>query len=368
MSVPAANLGPIISLTVPLALGILAPGFIIALRRAQKQNKAAKALEAAHPQQPWSARADWAQGFAESTRKSTTVMAWVLCALWNVVSVPLGVMGYRIWRDQAIPNYKVLFVLLFPAVGIGMLIWAVRETLRWAEFGKTSLILSSVPGVIGGRLSGNISARLPRDVEHGVRLRLSCINRVVTGSGKDRSIWYKILWQEEQEVSAVQVMPTPEGNFIPVQFEIPPDAIATDNTNPNDSILWRLEACASVPGVDYSDSFEVPVFHTANTPAAVAPDKKSAFASVPPGPAAKPADSKITVQTTPGGGQQFNFAAARNPGVAFGATMFFLFWTAVVAFLWSHAPFVFTLFFGAFDPIDAADGDESVVWNFFGDH
>jgi hypothetical protein len=133
-----------------------------------------------------------------------------------------------------------------------------------------------------------------------------------------------------------------------VDFQIPADALECDIRNPNDAILWILEADADVPGINYRDSFEVPVFRAQNS-RATAVDRGSAFAEVPDGPAERPAGSKIIVQPSTAGGLTFKFPALRNPGAAFGATIFFLLWTAVVGFLWTHAPLFFTFFFAAFD-------------------
>jgi hypothetical protein len=47
-----------------------------------------------------------------------------------------------------------------------------------------------------------------------------------------------------------------------VEFQIPSDCEPSDERNPNDRTLWRLTASAKVPGIDYSATFEVPVFKT----------------------------------------------------------------------------------------------------------
>jgi len=45
-----------------------------------------------------------------------------------------------------------------------------------------------------------------------------------------------------------------------VEFSIPSDAYESNHDDPNDQVLWLLHAQADVPGVNYSDDFEVPVF------------------------------------------------------------------------------------------------------------
>jgi hypothetical protein len=310
-------------------------------------------LQGSFPDSPWMWREDWAQARCASRLKISVLATWVLALLWNGICVPLVYFTFTtITAETLHKNPLILMAFIFPLAGIGMLVSAVRSTMRRIEFGKTCFLMSPPPGVIGGHLRGNIQARFPHGAAKGVQLKLTCVNRVVTGSGKNQSVWEKIRWREQQMVPAERLMPGPDGALIPVDFQIPNDALAWDNRNPNDAILWLLEAAVDVPGVDYRDTFEVPVFRTKDSPALAVPvDRESAFAEVPEGPAERPAGSKIIVQPSPAGGVMFKFPALRNPGAALATTAFFLLWTGVVWFLWTHAPFFFTFFFGLFDAV-----------------
>jgi hypothetical protein len=53
-------------------------------------------------------------------------------------------------------NKLAVLGLLFPAVGAGLLVWAVRATLRWRKFGSSTFEMTTLPGVIGGPLRGTI--------------------------------------------------------------------------------------------------------------------------------------------------------------------------------------------------------------------
>jgi len=124
-------------------------------------------------------------------------LAWVFAILWNLIAAPATFLG-------AVPaiqkgNTVAWVVLIFPFVGAWLMIWAVHLTLRWRRFGTSQLDLSGDTVALGGSLLGTISARnLPEDA--APRLTSSCINRVVSGSGNNRSTWEKILWQEEQNI------------------------------------------------------------------------------------------------------------------------------------------------------------------------
>jgi hypothetical protein len=60
--------------------------------------------------------------------------------------------------------------------------------------------------------------------------------------------------------------------------------------------------------------------------------------------------SHIQVNALSGGGKEFIFPAARNPGFASGATIVCLIWTGIIALqIWKHAPLLFLFVFSAID-------------------
>ena len=324
-------------------------GLLVLLAFGQKKQKVIDAAKETYPDSPWMWRADWAQGRVLSKTKTSMVLAWVLAIFWNVISWSIVFFGWsEIARQIQVKPISAL-VLIFPVVGIGILIYAIRETARWVEFGKTWFEMASVPGVVGRPLQGNIQARFPHGAAKGVTLKLSCVNRIVTGSGNSQSTQEKVLWRDEVTVPSGSLMPSPQGTFIPVKFEIPSDALSTDNTDHRNQILWMLEADADVPGVDYRDFFEIPVFRTKDSPTESV-DRFNAFSHVPNGPVERPTNPTIKVFPT-ANGTCFDFTPARNIGMAFGTTLFFFLWSAIVWLLWGHAPIIFPIFFGLFDVI-----------------
>jgi hypothetical protein len=137
---------------------------------------------------------------------------------------------------------------------------------------------------------------------------------------------------------------------LPVAFAIPPEAAPCDPITAGDRTLWRLIVSASVPGVDYAATFEVPVFRTAaSADVATEHDRQVASLSAVPADYRPPADSRIEVRTTRRGTEVY-FPPARNPGAAAGLTIFLALWSAVLgALLHFHAPLILPIVFGAFE-------------------
>jgi hypothetical protein len=60
-------------------------------------------------------------------------------------------------------------------VGLGLLVWAVRQTLAWRCFGMTLLELDPFPGAIGGDIGGLLELRLPYNPRCPFRITLTCL-------------------------------------------------------------------------------------------------------------------------------------------------------------------------------------------------
>ena len=230
--------------------------------------------------------------------------AWAFAIFWNLVSAPATFLG----AVPAIRQGKAVawIALIFPFAGAALLIWAVNLSLRFWRFGVSWLEMETATATLGGPLRARIAANLlPEDST--VHLTLTCINKVVTGSGSDRSTWEKVVWQEEQTVGRESLEPGPDGENVPVSFRLPFDAPPTRSDNPNDRIVWRLEASARLAGVDYDEQFEIPVA-PAPPGATPADDPRTTPGSAP----ARPETSRILVEPVAEGGTRFVLPPCRN--------------------------------------------------------
>ena len=306
---------------------------------AQRQQR----LQVEHPTEPWLWRADWAQGRANSTTRTKMLAGWAFAIFWNAISMPVA---FLVLPQAARQKGPIAYVgLIFPVVGRFLLIYAIRRTIAFFEFGNTYFEMSTVPGVVGRELKGLIQARFPHSPDHGIHLRFSCVHRVTTGSGNSQSTSETILWRDEADLSSGQLCPGPTGTTIPVEFRIPLDAQPTEKRNVRDQFVWLLEALADVPGVDYHDVFEVPVFRTQQTPAQPEAEKFAMPATAQS--VARPDSLTVEVRQN-ADGTEFYFPAARNKNFAASTTAFLLIFSAVTFFLIHHAPILFLLAFGFF--------------------
>ncbi len=347
--------GTIAGAAIALFISALGAGFLFVAVGGYSRLKRQAAIEEANPASPWLWRTDWASRKAENQSKKTEITTWVICIFSNMVIIPVVVTVVPQLARRNDP--RAFLVVGFGLIGVILFVVALRATLRRSRFGNRYFELYSLPFSPGGRLAGRIHLKLDSNAARGVDLRLSCVRKMITGSGDSRSTSQTVLWQMEQNVPYGAMGMDPLGRTIPVDFAIPSDAYVTDHDNSSDQVLWLLHAQADLPGIDYSDDFELPVFKTTfsadQTPAGSSPEAFG-FAAGTPGdsnaaPVAAPAHPKVVVSSQDGG-TEFYFPAFRTPSRALFLLIFTAIWTAVVYFLFrSSAPWFFPAVFGFFD-------------------
>jgi hypothetical protein len=331
-----------------LTFGGVGFGGIAAALAGRRKLAEIEALEHRNPGKPWLWRPDWTAGRVDDSTHTTMWTAWVFATLWNLISLPSAFLGVRAAVEQDKPI--AYLVLLFPIVGVGLLVWAVRVTIRYRRFGSSRLELITRPGVVGHSLAGAVRTTTTLRPAQGFQVCLRCIRQVTSGSGDDRSTSESTLWQEETRVPG-QVTRDAHGmgTTIPIAFAIPADASPCDQRDSSTRVLWRLEVSAGVPGVDYAASFEVPVFRTELSDLPRTPAEAALTPAVDVATYRQPVGSRIEVSTTRRG-TEIVFPAGRNPGAALGLTAFVFLWTAALWFLMHvRAPVIFPILFGAFE-------------------
>jgi hypothetical protein len=161
-----------------------------------------------------------------SSERETLRWAWRLAILFNVI---YGVILILLLWVHDFPNPKPIHIalLVFLAMGLALLVWAIRETVLWKAYGET-LFLSEVDIFPwGGRLHGKISfPRAPASMGRHFRLSLFC-EGVLGVQGQQ----HYTAWHDSHSVDLA-----PDG-IIPVLFSLP----AEINLNPcYNGMIWKL--------------------------------------------------------------------------------------------------------------------------------
>ncbi|MGO8696540.1 MAG: hypothetical protein ACLQVY_02315 [Limisphaerales bacterium] len=256
--------------------------------------------------------------------EETLLMLWIFASAWMAASVFIvAPMVSDALKEQ---DYARLVTLAFPAVGLGLLLWALRRSLRVRKFGGSILHVNMDPAKPGGELAAVIHVDRPVPGGGPIRLRLRCIQRSTTRKSKTE----RVLWQQSQNLDKVHS--NLDGTEIPVRFHIPADAPATNGVDLRREILWRLEARGPSGLVNYFSRFEVPVGVAAvQETAPETPAQAPLHRGLGPDPRAQLRERGIDCQSLAGGGLHLHLAAGRRKLI--GPTVIGLIFTGIAVAL-----------------------------------
>jgi hypothetical protein len=223
--------------------------------------------------EPWLQRMDWASRRLEDENSSNVLGFLIFTVIWNLFS---GGISYVFMRVDDTPGMARLFVLIFPGVGVILFISAIYVLLRRKRYGIPVFELATLPAPIGRALAGVVRTRAVFDPAGGFVVKLQCIHRTETGSGKNRTTHEDITWEGSRTIPGSTR--DANGIAIPIAIPIPPDALESVERSSRDKILWRLLVSAAVDGIDFRTQFEVPVYRTAESATPLTPEELARFA------------------------------------------------------------------------------------------
>ena len=301
-------------------------------------------LKARYPNQPWRWRPEWKDGRISGSNRKTAYMATGFAAFWNLVSWPAVT---ALPSELESGNQAALLVLIFPLIGIGLVVWAVRAWLRLRRFGVSTFELDSFPVPLGGVLRGTVKATAEVPVNEAFTVALNCVEQTTRQSGGKSTKSERVLWQDTQAIPRHRCQLVPGYSTIPIDMRLPVDQPPTTEESGDDGIIWRLELNGECPGPDYASRFDVPVFDTGEATAEESGRAEHDRAAAPDADALRKVG--ILMHRLPNGDQQWVFARGRHKTVAAGLTLFSLIWTgATGALFYADAPVYFPVVFGLF--------------------
>jgi hypothetical protein len=253
---------------------------------------------------------------------------------WNLISLPIP---FIIPGELAKHNYAILIALVFPLAGLFLISIAVKQFLGWKRFGPAPFQMNPFPGAIGGNVGGFVDIPLPYDDKLLVSVKLNLLFSYIDRSGKDSKRSQKLVW----ESGGIADTENHDGTTrILIKFDVP-DGLQTSELPSEKYHLWQLKLEAALDGVDFSRTYEIPVFATG---------KKSVGIKTTTSETSKTLNAnyeeigRLIDTRQLNGGTEWLQAAGRNSGMAFGLIAFGGLFASAGLFLfhehiWFMAPF-----------------------------
>lgn len=230
------------------------------LARRQERRRRERLAEAGHPEgSPWLMNDRWAGGIIRptlATRRNWFIATAVfICAIWLPLLAFLP-------RELARGNTLSLIALIGPLIGLLLAVWAIRLSIRYRKFGRSTFECRPLPGVIGGHLRGELILAGEITTLEQIDVTLKCVNTLTTRSGNSSSTSINTLWDSRQTLTAPAARFGDREMRLPIAFQIPHSCRPSNDEDANDKVEWKLLVRATAAGVDLVLDFEVPVFRT----------------------------------------------------------------------------------------------------------
>ncbi len=208
--------------------------------------------------EPWLDKKSWRDNRILSGARYSHWALLAFALVWNGITLPLFLNAGEFWgRIEQEPG--LLLALLFPLVGVGLIVAVVWAFMGWRKFGPAPLVLDPFPGSIGGHVGGWVDTRIPFSAQQRFDVKLACMRSSVSGSGKDRKRSESVHWQTD---GVCHTERTGAGTQLFFRFSVPADLPAADLPRTGTYYLWRLSVACELDGPDFARSYDIPVFAT----------------------------------------------------------------------------------------------------------
>jgi hypothetical protein len=181
---------------------------------------------------------------------------WLISAILWLISIFVPISE---WNSLIDKKDFTFWSLIGPLAATGFLVYCVLLQISWFKFGESWLVLDPTPAIPGEELRGRIhlSAAIPEVSLFD--LKITCINRVVTGFGKGRSADNIVLRKIKLRKLPVDPAIPNENSKVSFHLVFPAGGKPSDKRNSRNTICWYVEASSTQPGMNYSAIWEIPV-------------------------------------------------------------------------------------------------------------
>ena len=204
--------------------------------------------------------------FRQGIRSQSRGLYWLMLiigAVFLLISLPILV---AVLPDALrAQDYKTLLILIFPLIGLALMVSGLRSRSRYRRIGETRFFCDPLPGCVGGQVGGFFDVTSGQFVGRP-QMYICCVHTYTSGSSKNRTTHRDILFQDSMPAVTET---TASGQRLRVVFDVPGKLPVSDQQGYRGTISWeiqcegRLAITTAVAGrreeTDFKRSWEIPV-------------------------------------------------------------------------------------------------------------
>ncbi|MCM8542246.1 MAG: DUF3592 domain-containing protein [Lentisphaeraceae bacterium] len=205
-----------------------------------------------NPDEPWMWDSVWRLGLCKPERKSNLIIGCIFLCFWFGLTGIITLLLYGEFKDGGIVLY-VAFGMVF--LGLLFVYFYIKAIFKYRKYGQSYLELKTLPGRLGQEFQGDIYAPFFLRPEGDIYFSVDCKHHYSEGTGDSRRSKTDLLYKDEFSVDSDKARSLQEAFIIPVTFQLPDDKPVSSN-----GIFWTLNVYASTVGIDWSETYKIPVF------------------------------------------------------------------------------------------------------------
>ncbi len=210
------------------------------------RDAAAARTAALHPDAPWMLNSGWAaRRLVDRSSRGAAAFLWIwVVGWWAGSALIFGVNRHEILASLHTWS-GALLALFFVSCGLLALACAVAMTRKWLRFGATSLSIDTLPGYLGDRFRGTVTAKLP-DREPALEAEIACERLTVTWTrtpkgGLRKDILTEPVWSHSWSLEQSRMARGKDGHIIiPIDVALPADQPQVEIDEEGGGVQWML--------------------------------------------------------------------------------------------------------------------------------
>ncbi|WP_072396703.1 hypothetical protein [Hyphomicrobium sp. CS1GBMeth3] len=223
-------------------------------------------LAARYPGQPWMLRKDWAARRIVHSNAGVAALLWIWnIGWWGGIAFIGTVNRAKIEAALAESWGSWIVAAIFLGAGLLGLHFAFAATRTYWRFGRTTLLLDSLPAYFGDRFRGTVEARLTGRPANPLKAELVCERlewiRQLSGGKKTSKLKVEELVRASAEIPPSRLLVSRRSVRIPVEIDLPERGLESSLDSQGNGIRWTLHVETTAPDANmFACAFEVPVY------------------------------------------------------------------------------------------------------------
>ncbi len=218
-----------------------------------------------YPGQPWMEREDWQSRRLVHSSAQPALLLWFWTLAWcGLLGLVATINRDKIRAALAESWWNGALGSLFVLAGLAGLAMAVTFTWSWFRYGRSILMLDTLPAYVGDRFIATLEARLHPLPQKPLQIELVCeeLHWIETRSQGRRTSRLDAcrLGRSTATADPRRFTPGRTGMRGRIEIRVPSDLPSAHIDERGNGIRWQLHVSTAAGDAPFSCSFDVPVF------------------------------------------------------------------------------------------------------------